>query len=85
MKPPTIKLNKNYSVKYIQIPYDNRYYVIMRGEVECCKITNTETEFLWLFIQGIYSKLEPLEVVDLARRFEKFQIRVKKKNELLDK
>lgn len=85
MKPPTLKLNNHYWLKYIQILYDDRYYVIMRGNVECCKFKHTETEFLWIFIKGIYSNLDPLEAVDLAKRFNNFKIRVNKKNEYLDR
>jgi hypothetical protein len=85
MKPPTIKLNKHYSLKYIQVPYDNRYYIVKRGNIKCCRIKCSETEFLDYFIRGVYSCLDPLEVIDLAKRYEKFKTRVEKKNKILDK
>lgn len=85
MKPPTIKLNDHYSLKYIQIPYDDRYYVVMRGNTECCKIKHTEHECLMYFVLGIRNRLNLYKADYLDRRMVKFELKVFKKNQLLDK
>jgi hypothetical protein len=89
MKPPTIKLDNKYSIKYIQVPYDNRYYVIMMGHKnigykECVKIPCSESELVDYFIDGIISRMNNVEKIDLYKRFEAFKARVDKKDKLLD-
>lgn len=85
MKPPTIKLTERYSIKYIQVLHDDRYYIILNEGIESCRIKSCEAGLLMDLIYGIASKLDTPESRDIYRRLEKFMQRVRSKDEILEK
>lgn len=80
MNPPTITLGK-YFIKYRQIPYDDRYFIIKYDNIEISKIPFSlfEEEWLMVFPYNIYTMFSENE-----KRITNFLNKVEIYNEYLD-
>lgn len=85
IKPPSFKINHKYSIRYVQIPYQNRVYRIFDNSVAVLDIPCLQNKILEILIAGIGCKMDTLEEFDLWKRFRKFEKRVREKNKILDK
>jgi len=88
MKPPTLKIGK-FSVKYIQVPYVNRYFVFTQStENQSIKIESHKNELVFTMIKGIIereSKGDYATNVLFRDRYSKFLERVTKKDKWLSR
>lgn len=85
VKPPTIKLNQYYSLKYVQEPSTERFYYILCVNKFIFKLPYIDSEALYYFVRGIEQDMDTLEKIDLWKRFRKFENRVIAKDKFLNK
>ena len=89
MKTPTLKIGA-FNIKYIQVPYDNRYFVFTRqyDKRQSVKIEAYKNDMVFTMIKGIIereSKGEYWTSVIFRNRYGRFIERVEKKDKWLDR
>lgn len=89
MRTPSFRLNRHYTIRYIQVAYDNRYYKIINTSAGCEPITtlipHSDEALIDLMVTGVASNMPAELKNDLYQRYDKFRAKVEKKNEELDK